>query len=81
MAYTCSKCSEGEGIAFAVVALLVAVAAVVAVIFHLVSKHQEETNSRFVRLTKALPMQGLKTVVVAWQILTQVRAWIGVVVG
>lgn len=59
------------------VVLLVAIAAVVAVIFHLVSNYQEERNTRFSRLAKALPVQGLKTVVVAWQILTQVSVFLG----
>lgn len=77
LAYTCSKCSNGEGIAFAAIVLLVVAAAVVVVIFHLVSDNRDETNTRFKRLTKALPVQGFKTVVVAWQILTQVRTPVG----
>lgn len=77
LAYTCSKCSNGEGIAFAVVTLLLVLAAVVAVFWHLVSKTHDKQDTHFKRLTHALPMQGLKTVLVTWQILTQVRELIG----
>eukprot|EP00904_Undaria_pinnatifida_P008213 jgi/Undpi1/4521/HiC_scaffold_18.g07875.m1 len=71
LAYTCSRCSSGEGIAFAVVVFLVTSVSLAAVIFYLVSKTSDTKRTRFRHLLQTLPLQGLKTVVVAWQILTQ----------
>lgn len=72
LAYTCSDCSSGGGVAFTVFALLAALAVVAAVIVYLVSTNDDTKTTRFRRLTHGLPVQGLKTVLVAWQILTQV---------
>lgn len=74
LAYRCSKCSSGEGIVFAALVVLLAMAIIVAVISHLVSNNHDTNSTRFKRLVQALPLQGLKTVFLARQIQTQVRA-------
>lgn len=81
LAYTCAKCSSGDGITFAVLTLTVGVLAVVAASFYLVSEPHQTETTLFRRLRYALPVQGLKTVVVAWQILTQVRLQTGLEQG
>eukprot|EP00904_Undaria_pinnatifida_P008212 jgi/Undpi1/4520/HiC_scaffold_18.g07874.m1 len=70
-AYSCSKCSSGEGIAVTVAALLVALVVFAAVIFYLASNTSDTNKTRFGDLLQTLPLQGLKPLVVAWQILTQ----------
>ena len=58
-----------------VVAALVVVVAVATVFKYLVSADVEEASTGCFRrrLLRAVPVQALKIVVVAWQILTQVR--------
>lgn len=62
--------------------LIVAAAVVVAVVAYLVSSYSDGGNSkdgrpmparrRLRKLRRAVPLQALKTIVVSWQILTQV---------
>lgn len=75
MQYTCEKCyNRTAGITL--IAVLVAFGMVIAtsVFFHLVSGGKEGTGPGIVnRLRRNIPLQSLKIIIVAWQILTQVR--------
>lgn len=83
LAYTCTNCG-GDGdeeFAVAVIAFILAAVGLALVVAYLISKTDENKSSGqegasregFRRLVKALPLQALKTVVVSWQILTQVK--------
>lgn len=70
---TCSECSDGN-LAVVVVVLAIASLAVFALVRHMVSLEQENiTRSIFSRVEAVLPLQSIKIVVVAWQIVTQVN--------
>ena len=84
--YTCSKCSGAEGVVVAILALALASVVLAAVVVHLLSapKNIELIGARptMIRtklreVMQAIPSQALKTIVVSWQILTQVswKSW------
>ena len=74
--YRCDKCSTSSA-GLVLMAVLVT-AAVVAIIFlgrYMMSEeHGQDTRRGFVEhLMRYIPLQSVKIVIVAWQILTQVR--------
>eukprot|EP00903_Cladosiphon_okamuranus_P018351 g16883.t1 len=77
LSYTCTRCSSSrrQGLmAATVVAALVVACVLVATVQYLVSTKQlEEGNAGCFRrkILRAIPLQGLKIIVVVWQILTQ----------
>lgn len=77
LAHTCMRCSASkrQGImAASVVAAFLAVCATAATFRYLLSLEFEETNlvSFHRKVHQAFPLQAFKTVIVVWQILTQV---------
>lgn len=76
LGFTCSNCSENSagGIAVAVVLAVVALFVAAAVVSYVMSGEAGLGAGRGVieRLTRHLPLQFVKLVIVAWQILTQV---------
>ncbi|CAN0337700.1 unnamed protein product, partial [Ectocarpus sp. 12 AP-2014] len=73
MAFTCTKCMDSDGSAaiISVVAVL-ALGAIIALYMHLVSAEMDGAREGIIhRVTKRLPVQSLKIIVVVWQILTQ----------
>lgn len=72
LAFTCSQCSEGN-MAGVVVVLAIAILAALAFVWHMVAFIEQENTARsvFVRVGKVLPLQSIKIVIVAWQIVIQ----------
>lgn len=75
LSLTCSKCSDSTGgIVLAAVLTAVALAVVGTVVSHVMSGEVRPEGAGTVgRLRRYIPLQSLKIVIVAWQILTQVR--------
>ena len=73
--FICQKCSDGtKGIAITVVIIVLIIACGLAIFSHLVSAEVGGGGRGIVdRVTRWVPMQSIKIIVVAWQILTQVR--------
>lgn len=70
---TCSKCSNGN-LAVVIVALGIVSLAAFALVWHMVSLEQGDNKwGIFSRVEAILPLQSIKIVVVAWQIVTQVN--------
>lgn len=72
---TCVECSGNtEGIVLATVLAVVVPFIVVAVVLYLVSGNTDATGQGMVgRLQRVVPLQSIKIIIVAWQILTQVK--------
>ena len=70
----CSRCSDSRGgLVLAAVLGVVALLGLAAVVSHVTSGEAGRGGKNLVgRLTQYIPLQSLKIVVVAWQILTQV---------
>ena len=77
VAFTCMRCtSNRKAISTAVIAALgvLGIAAGVGVIFYLISGEMVGSGRGFIdNIARHLPMQSVKIIIVAWQILTQVR--------
>lgn len=73
--FNCDKCSgSAGGIILAIFLAGAAVFVVIVVAGYIVSGEQERTKKGLVERTmRYIPLQSLKIVIVAWQILTQVR--------
>lgn len=74
MAFTCTKCMDSDGSAaiISVIAVLV-LGAIIVLYMHLVSGEMDGAREGIIhRVTKRLPVQSIKIIVVVWQILTQV---------
>lgn len=69
------KCSSNtNGIALATVLAVVVPFIVIAVVLHLVSGSTDTTEQGMLgRLQRVVPLQSIKIIIVAWQILTQVK--------
>lgn len=69
----CSKCSDtNQGVVIAV--FVAAILAVLALVWKMVSIEREDSNRGIVvHVDKVLPLQSIKIMIVAWQIVTQVR--------
>lgn len=75
LSFTCSKCSNSAGgIILAVVVIVVAVTVIVFVVLYVMSGEARIGGGIIECLPRYIPLQSLKIVIVAWQILTQVRA-------
>ena len=74
LGFACSRCSDSRGgLVLAAVLGVVALLALAAVVSHVTSGEAGRGGKNLVgRLTQYIPLQSLKIVVVAWQILTQV---------
>lgn len=75
LGYTCSKCSgSAGGIVLAAVLGVAALCAAVAVVSYVMSGKAGGRGQGVVeRVGRYIPIQSVKIVIVAWQILTQVR--------
>ena len=82
LGYTCSKCSGVDGVVVAILALALASVVLAAVVVHLLSAPENPAligaRRTMIRTTlrevmQAISSPDLKTMVVSWQILTQVR--------
>ena len=84
--YTCSKCSGADGVVVAILALALASVVFAAVVVHLLSAPVNPAlidarptmiRTKLREVMQAIPSQALKTIVVSWQILTQVswKSW------
>ena len=74
LGFTCDKCSGNtKGIIVASIFAAVFVSVVVAIVWHLMSSETRGTNRGIVNyVTRRVPIQAVKIIIVAWQILTQV---------
>lgn len=74
--FSCVRCSEhAGGVAVAAVLGVVALLGAVVMVSYILSGEVAGRGTGIVaRLTRFVPLQSVKIVVVAWQILTQVRA-------
>lgn len=77
LVYACTKCSRDDvGMGVTVVLLAFAVLLGTSFVAFMVSKDAEDSRWQIVsRLGSRLPRQSLKIVIVAWQIVTQVRGF------
>ena len=76
LGYTCDKCSDSTGgIVVVAVLALVALSVCIAVVMYVMSGEAGCTGRRgpLGRLFRNIPLQSVKIVIVAWQIITQVR--------
>ena len=75
MGFTCSQCSHSTtGIVVIGILILACVVIGIALALHLVSGDMENTERGLVgRIIRIVPVQAVKIIIVAWQILTQVR--------
>ena len=73
--FSCQKCSDGtKGIAITLVIMVLLIAFGLAISSYLVSAEVGGAGRGIVdRAMRWVPMQSIKIIVVAWQILTQVR--------
>lgn len=71
---TCAECSDNAGaVVLLVVLALLLILVVVTFLYYLVSTEMEgDERGLLARLTKLIPLQSFKIVIVTWQILTQV---------
>ena len=74
LAFTCTKCTDsGASIAIISVVIVLGLGAIIVLYMHLVSGEMSGAREGIVqRVTKRLPVQSIKIIVVIWQILTQV---------
>lgn len=74
LSFTCTECVDSRGgIAIMVVVAVFSLCAIIALSMHLVSGEMDGARQGIVHcVTKRLPLQSIKIVVVVWQILTQV---------
>ena len=79
LGFSCNECSENNsrGIAVAVVLVVAVVIAAVSMISYVMSGEAGLGAGQGVIdcLTRYIPLQSVKIVIVAWQILTQVSRW------
>lgn len=75
LGYVCSKCSDSTaGIVLAAFLALAALCVAVAVVSYVMSgEHGSRGKGLAGRVARFIPLQSVKIVIVAWQILTQVR--------
>ena len=76
LGFTCNICSNSPGgIALAVIFALVSLVAMISMATYLLSAELERGAAKaFVeRLLRRIPVQSVKVVIIAWQIVTQVR--------
>lgn len=75
LSFTCAECVDSRGgIAIMAVVALFSLFAIIALFVHLVSGEKDGARQGLVDLvTKRLPLQSIKIIVVVWQILTQVK--------
>ena len=75
MGFTCSRCSDSTtGIVVIGIIILVCVVVGIVLALHLLSGGMENTERGLVsRIIRIVPVQAVKIIIVAWQILTQVR--------
>ena len=75
MGFTCSRCSDSTtGIVVIGILILVCVVVGIAFALHLLSGGMENTERGLVgRIIRIVPVQAVKIIIVAWQILSQVR--------
>ena len=75
MGFTCSRCSDSTtGIVVIGIVILVCVVVGIALALHLLSGGMENIERGLVdRIIRIVPVQAVKIIIVAWQILTQVR--------
>ena len=75
LGFECDRCSStSAGVVLAVVVFLAAAIAVVMLVRYLMSGDALRTRRGFVgKLVRFIPFQSVKIILVAWQILTQVR--------
>ena len=70
--FRCSECSTGN-VAVVVVVIAIAILTALAFLWHMVSNEKEGTTRGVTfRVEKVLPLQSIKIIVVAWQIISQV---------
>lgn len=84
LSFTCIECVDSRGVGVAIMAVLVvfSLCAIVALFVHLVSGEEDGARKGIIhRVTRCLPLQSIKIVVVVWQILTQVRDTVGPYLG
>ena len=81
LSYTCSKCSGTDGLVVAILVLVVVSVILAAAIVHLLSApetpeligpRRTTIRTTLLKVMQAIPPQAVKTIVVSWQILTQV---------
>lgn len=73
--FVCVPCTARKwGIAMAGIACGIGLVVGIAVVFHLLSPNVSGSGGNFVdRLARFVPFQSIKIIIVAWQIVTQVR--------
>ena len=73
--FTCSRCSDSTtGIVVIGILIFVCVVIGIALALHLLSGGMENTERGLVgRIIRIIPVQAVKIIIVAWQILIQVR--------
>ena len=74
--FTCSRCSGSTtGIVVIGIIILAFVIVGIALALHLLSGSMENTERGLVgRMIRIIPVQAVKTIIVSWQIVTQVRS-------
>lgn len=73
LAFRCSKCSKGN-LAVASILLGLALAILQMFLWHMIAVESDDGRWRTIDRMKALlPLQSVKIIIVAWQIITQVR--------
>ena len=74
--FTCSRCSDSTtGIVVIGIIILACVVVGIAFALHLLSGRMENTERGLVgRITRIVPVQAVKIIIMVWQILTQVRS-------
>ena len=75
MGFACSRCSgTTTGIVVISIIILACVVVGIALALHLLSGSMESTERGLVdRIIRIVPVQAVKIIIVAWQIVTQVR--------
>lgn len=73
--FTCTKCFENiGGISTAVIVLVVSMAITFAAVKYLMSVEMGARQGIIARIIRRVPLQSVKIIIAAWQILTQVRS-------
>jgi len=76
LGFTCSKCSDStSGLVFVALVAVMAMVAGGVLVWYMMSgdvRDRERERGPFGRLFETIPLQSVKVVIVAWQILTQV---------
>lgn len=83
MSFICTECVDSRGgIAIMAAVAVFSLFAIITLFVHLVSGEKDGARQGIIhRVTKRLPLQSIKIVVVVWQILTQVRDTVGLCGG